>query len=134
MSPLQVLVVDDYPDSLELVALVLEQVGYRVLLATNGPHALALAKRHLPAAIVMDLYMPNMDGIATTRLLRADPDLTYIPVVAYTARADGMAGVEDLFDELCTKPCSPETLLAVVERAIRARRPQPVGMAPPSDT
>ena len=117
----KILVVDDYADSREMQAVFLEAAGYEVLVAELGRDALALARSHQPAAIVMDIYMPEMDGIETTRCLRAEPALATIPVIAYTARPAGVEGFEDLFDAVCAKPCPPEELLARIEGAVRAR-------------
>jgi CheY-like chemotaxis protein len=115
-----ILVVDDYADSREMQALFLEGAGYQVLLAELGRDALVLARAHHPTAIVMDICMPDMDGIATTRCLRAEPGLADIPVVAYSARSSGIEGFEDLFDAVC-EPCPPQGLLARIGDAIRAR-------------
>jgi CheY-like chemotaxis protein len=129
-TPLQVLIVDDYADTLELARIVLESGGYGVLVADNAAYGLALARRHHPAAILMDLYLPTMSGIEATRLLRTDPELADIPVVAHTARAIGIDDVENLFDAICAKPCLPDALLAAVKRVISARG-QRAGGPPP---
>jgi two-component system cell cycle response regulator DivK len=112
----QVLVVDDYADSREMLTVALEAVGYVALTADNGWRALVQARRHSPAAIVMDLFMPEMDGIEATRRLKSDADTRDIPVIAYTARAsaDGL----ELFDGVCLKPCSPDRLVRVVGEVI----------------
>jgi CheY-like chemotaxis protein len=121
----QVLVVDDYADSRDMVTVALEAVGYVAVTADNGWRALVLARRHVPLAIVMDLFMPEMDGIEATRRLKADAETRDIPVIAYTARAsaDGL----ELFDDVCLKPCAPDHLVRVVSGAIArgGHRPAP---------
>ena len=120
-----VLVVDDYADTRELLSAALEVAGYRVLLAENGRDALDVALRHHPVAIVMDIYMPEMDGVETTRQLRAEPDLAEILVIAHTAFPTRLAGSEDLFDAICAKPCLPDQLIGVLGETLggRGRRP-----------
>jgi CheY-like chemotaxis protein len=121
-----ILIVDDYADSREMQALFLEGAGYDVLVAALAHDALVLARAHHPTAIVMDIYMPDMDGIEATRRLRAEPGIADIPVIAYTARPSGVEGFEDLFDAVCEKPCPPQELLARIAEAIQARRrPKP---------
>lgn len=115
------LVVDDYADTREMLSVALELAGYAVLLAASGRDAITLARLHHPAVVVMDIFMPEMDGIETTRRLRAQPDLAQIPVVAHTARPWGLEGIEDLFDAICPKPCPPDALVDLVGRALHAQ-------------
>jgi CheY-like chemotaxis protein len=119
--PHSVLVVDDYADTLEMLSVALEIAGYGVLLATSGDDALRMARSHHPAAVVMDIFMPGMDGIEATRQLRAEPDLASIPVVAHTAQPWGLAGIEDLFDAICMKPCPPTELIALLGQALESK-------------
>ena len=83
-----VLVVDDDPDVAMLCRMCLESGGYTVLSASDGTSGLALAGEHLPAAIVLDFMLPDMDGIAVLTTLRSDPVTMGIPVVMVTARTD----------------------------------------------
>src|SRR3954453_11736263 len=87
-SPL-VLVVDDSPDARELYSEYLESCGFRVITADDGEEAVQAARPGCPAAIVMDLAMPNMDGCEAIRQLRADPLTADIPIVAVSAYAFG---------------------------------------------
>ena len=122
MSELQqVLVVDDYPDTREMLSIALEFAGYDVLLAESGLEAIERARRHHPAVVVMDIFMPGMDGVEATRQLRTEPDLARIPVVAHTARPWGLEGVEGLFDAICPKPCPPDTLVSLVEKTLGSK-------------
>lgn len=115
-----VLVVDDYADTRDMLSFALEAAGYGVLVAETGREALVMAHRHHPAVVVMDIFMPDMDGIEATRRLRADPHLGRIPIVAHTARPWGLAGIEDLFDAVCPKPCPPDLLVELVGQALHA--------------
>lgn len=85
-----ILVVEDYPDTREMVRRFLEIRGYRVLEGTNGEEALAIALRERPDLILMDLKMPVLDGFTATRMLREIEDLGDVPVIAITA--DGERG------------------------------------------
>ena len=86
-----ILVVDDNDLNLKLLKVVLGRAGYRVLTAESGEEGLEIARREIPHAVLMDLKLPGIDGLETTRLMKADPVLAPIPVVAVTA----WAGEED---------------------------------------
>ena len=116
-----ILVVDDYADTREMLAFALETAGYGVLLAESGRDGIALAHAHHPVAVVMDIYMPEMDGIETTRHFKAQADLAGIPVLAHTAGPNGLAGVEDLFDGICAKPCSPDALIDLLNHMLQSK-------------
>jgi two-component system OmpR family response regulator len=120
-----VLVVEDHADTREMIGVALEMAGYGVLLAADGRDALALARQHRPAAVVMDIYMPGMDGVEITRRLRAEPDLAPIPVVAHTAKPQGLTGIEELFDAICPKPCPPNELVRVLRETLHGSRKRP---------
>jgi CheY-like chemotaxis protein len=102
---LQVLVVDDYADAREMVVLILESAGFAARAASNGAAALASARQHCPDAVVLDIFMPDMDGIETARQFEADAALRGVPLIAYTARADTLRLPMELFAALCVKPC-----------------------------
>ena len=116
-----VLIVDDYPDARVLLAYVLEDAGFRVIHASTGPEAIVLAREHHPAAIVMDVNMPGMGGVEATRQIRSQPGLADIAIVANTLAPEQLEAVRDLFDAICAKPSSPETLIELLQHAIRAR-------------
>jgi CheY-like chemotaxis protein len=80
-----VLVVDDHPDFLEALRLFLERSGFHVLTADNGAEAVAWATEHPPDAIIMDVGMPVLDGIAATAQLKSSPRSASIPVIGFTA-------------------------------------------------
>lgn len=124
MSAALVLVVDDYADTREMLCVALELAGYGVLLAESGWSAIALARLHHPVAVVMDIYMPEMDGIEATRQMRAEPELANISVIAHTARPRTLAGLEPLFDAVCPKPCPPDRLIDLLGETLeKGRRP-----------
>lgn len=122
----RVLVVDDHDDARELLALVIGSSGYEVTTAANGRAAVEETKRARPDAIIMDLFMPEMDGLEASRLIKADPALAPIPIIAYTARSN----VQDIdaspFAAFCVKPCLPVDLLALLEKVL-AGRSRPAG-------
>lgn len=80
-----ILVVEDYEDASLAMRLALEDCGYRILEASDGEQAVALAARERPDIILMDLQLPVLDGLAATRRIRAVPDLKEIVIVAVTA-------------------------------------------------
>jgi two-component system, cell cycle response regulator DivK len=119
--PRRVLVVDDYEDARELLGLILAHVGFEVLLAANGADAVAIAQRERPDIVVMDLFMPGMDGIEATRRIKADPTVQHMPVIAYTARTTPLGDTDQqLFSGVCIKPCSPDRLIEMLNGALEA--------------
>jgi len=114
----RVLVVDDYDDARELLGLILQHVGFEVELAANGAEAVEVARRSRPDIVVMDLFMPGMDGIEATRRIREDPALRDVPVIAYTARTAPLDPSEQLFTGVCIKPCSPDRLIDMLRGAL----------------
>jgi CheY-like chemotaxis protein len=102
-----VLVVDDMSDNLILISLSLQDLGYRVVTATNGADALNVAKLARPDLILMDIAMPQQDGLAATRRIREESELQSVPVVALTAfDTDGFrqAAFDAGFNGYLTKP------------------------------
>lgn len=110
-----VLVADDEPALRETAAFILESEGYRVVLASNGEEALAVARRELPRAALIDVNMPRKNGFDLCRALRADPVLAGMYVILLTARgqktdeAEGLAAGADAY---LTKPFDDEEILA----------------------
>ena len=85
-SKARILMIDDEPNHLKVVKLILEREGYRVLTAGNGEEGLILAKVEQPHVVLLDVMMPKMDGYEALRRLRADQDLKNTPVIMITAR------------------------------------------------
>ena len=108
-----VLVVDDMSDNLILISLSLQDMGYRVVTASNGADALNVAKLARPDLILMDIAMPQQDGLAATRRIREEAELQTVPVVALTAfDTDGFrqAAFDAGFNGYLTKPIDFERL------------------------
>ena len=101
------LVVDDFGDALDIYEQYLTFKGYRVMTATNGATAIAIARAHHPAIIFMDLRMPDMTGTEAMRLLRRDAVFNHVHIVALTAHAlddEKRDALEAGFDEVIPKP------------------------------
>jgi len=125
-SPL-VLVVDDYEDTRELLAFALRRKGLRVVCAVDGFSALDIAERCPPQAIVMDIAMPGLDGIETTRRMRKQPALESVPIVALSGHAlpryiEGAKAAG--CDSFLAKPCPVDEVAHELRRllAIQAAR------------
>jgi CheY-like chemotaxis protein len=119
-----VLVADDDHDTREFLTLALEKEGYRVIAAASGQEALELAAAHTPSAIVMDLSMPVMDGVQSSHLIRDQPGLKSVPIIACTGYRAPFEWRPGLFASILLKPVSPSQLLTVLETVLAAPRPR----------
>jgi two-component system, OmpR family, alkaline phosphatase synthesis response regulator PhoP len=120
----RILVVDDEEDLLELVNYNLSKDGYRVHCVGTGEEALEEARQSLPDLIVLDLLLPNVDGLEVCRLLKSDAQTQHIPIIMLTAKseeADVVAGLELGADDYLTKPFSPRVLLARIKAQLRRK-------------
>lgn len=121
----KVLVVDDEPTLLQTVRAYLEQEGYEVRTAQNGQSALQEARAFMPDLVVLDIMLPQLDGLEVLRRLRRGdvvPALRDVYVIMLTARADEMdrvVGLELGADDYVTKPFSPRELVARVKASLR---------------
>ncbi len=125
MKP-QILVVDDEPDAVELVAFNLKAAGYDVVAATDGEEALKQARALSPSLIVLDLMLPEVDGLEVCKILRRDPQTSGIPILMLTAKAaeiDRVLGLELGADDYVTKPFSPRELVLRIKRLLRSGPP-----------
>jgi two-component system, cell cycle response regulator DivK len=117
-----ILIADDSEDIRELYGEYLRLCGFQTEVATGGEEAVAKARQLRPAAVVMDLSMPSVDGIEATRRLKAEEATRDIPVIALTGHA-AQHSKESALKAGCatylTKPCLPEALTAVVRRVLR---------------
>jgi CheY-like chemotaxis protein len=133
-----ILLVDDFEDGLDMYREYLTFRGYQVVVARNGEEAIAQARRHRPAVILLDIRMPVMTGTDAMRALRHDPSFARVPIVALTAHAlddERCAALAAGFDELISKPCLPDQLAVAVERILAATRvPQAIPAALGSQT
>jgi DNA-binding response OmpR family regulator len=112
-----VLAADDDEDILELIRLRLSRSGFELLLARDGPEALALARERKPDLALLDVAMPGLDGFGVAAALKADAETAQIKIVMLTARAqknDVAQGFAAGADDYITKPFSPQALQARV--------------------
>lgn len=116
-----ILVVDDEASVVEVVALYLKREGFSVRVARDGRSALNAIREHLPALVVLDLMLPEIDGLEIVRRLR-DDDTSNVPVIMLTARrqeTDRIYGLELGADDYVTKPFSPAELVSRVKAVLR---------------
>ena len=122
----RVLVVEDEPDIADLITRTLERAGdIQVDLAMSGEAALEKAAAQTPAAVVLDLNLPVLDGLEVCRILRTREESATVPIIMLTARAseaDRVRGLDIGADDYVTKPFSPRELAARVRAAIRRGR------------
>lgn len=119
-----ILVVDDDKKIVQLVSLYLKREGYRVLPAFDGQEALELARSKQPDLIVLDLFLPELDGTDVCRLLRTE---SRVPIIMLTARAtdeDKLLGLDIGADDYLTKPFNPRELVARVRAVLRRTWPE----------
>lgn len=119
-----VLVVDDDRKIVDLVSLYLKKEGYRVLVAYDGQEALDVARRKQPDLIVLDLLLPEIDGIDVCRILRSE---SWVPIIMLTARStdeDKIQGLQLGADDYVTKPFNPRELVARVRTVLRRVAPE----------
>jgi two-component system alkaline phosphatase synthesis response regulator PhoP len=117
-----ILVVDDEPQIAQIARDYLDRAGFRAITAGDGQSALRMARTEQPNLIVLDLMLPEMDGLDVTRALRADPATRAVPIIMLTARvdeADRLIGLELGADDYITKPFSPRELVARVRAVLR---------------
>ena len=127
---LRILVIEDSPVNMALTTAILENAGHVILQAETATAGIELARRQCPDLVLMDLQLPDIDGLAATRMLKADRRTSDIPVIALTAFA--MKGDEDETraagcDGYVTKPMRYKDFLAEVERVLGARRGEVLG-------
>lgn len=119
---IKILLVDDEPDILEIVGYNLSQEGYKIVTANNGKEAIAVAKKEKPHLIIMDVMMPEMDGIEACENIRQIPDLQQTIITFLTARNEDysqVAGFEAGADDYIAKPIKPKLLVSKVKALLR---------------
>jgi two-component system phosphate regulon response regulator PhoB len=117
-----VLVADDEPDVVELVSDKLKNAGFDVLTSADGPATLEVARKELPALLVLDLMLPGMPGLEVCRALKKGATTSRIPIIMLTAKADEIdriVGFELGADDYITKPFSPRELVLRVQSVLR---------------
>jgi two-component system, OmpR family, alkaline phosphatase synthesis response regulator PhoP len=121
-SDITILCVDDEPDILEILKYNLSSEGYNVLTANDGLSAISLAKKIIPNLIIIDIMMPNMDGIEACEKLRADQKFNDTIIMFLTARGEDyshVAAYEVGADDYVTKPVKPKVLVSKVKGLLR---------------
>jgi len=132
VSKESILIVEDEKNILELLVYNLEKEGFRVHTASQGDEGLEKARKHHPSLVILDLMLPNMDGLEICKALRQNPATAAIPIIILTARSeevDKIVGLELGADDYVTKPFSPRELTARVKAVLRrgqAAQPQAV--------
>jgi two-component system phosphate regulon response regulator PhoB len=122
MAREKILVVDDDEDVLELVRYNLDKDGYKVDTATTGQNTLKKVRSTIPGLVVLDLMLPDIDGLEVCKRLKDDPKTGHIPIIMLTAKgeeADIVTGLELGADDYVTKPFSPKVLVARIRRILQ---------------
>ncbi|MFZ2430308.1 MAG: response regulator transcription factor [Lutibacter sp.] len=121
-SDIKILLVDDEPDILEIVGYNLKNEGYKIYTAKNGIEAIESAKKHTPHLIILDIMMPEMDGIEACEKIRATKGLENVLITFFTARSEDysqMAGFDVGADDYITKPIKPKVLISKIKALLR---------------
>lgn len=118
-----ILCIEDEPDMIDLIRLILTQRGYEVRGAEGGREGLEIIRGEHPDLVLLDLMMPEMDGWEVYQQMKADPETRNIPVIVITAKSQSIDKVLGLqiarADDYLVKPFSPQELLASVERVFQ---------------
>ncbi len=120
----KILIIDDEPDILEFLSYNLKKKGFEVDTASSGAEGIRLALEKIPDLIVLDIMMPEMDGIETCQLLRAEPNLKDVLILFLTARGEDysqLAGFEAGADDYVKKPVSLQVLLSRIQALLRRK-------------
>jgi len=128
-----ILLVEDNEDNQAIYSIILTHYGYTVLQAWDGENGVRMAGEHCPDLILMDLTMPIIDGLEATRMLKADPATSAIPVIALTAcaaAADQLAAEEAGCTSFLSKPVEPRKVAEEVRRVLATRTEQALSPAP----
>jgi two-component system alkaline phosphatase synthesis response regulator PhoP len=128
----RVLIVEDERDILKLVTHYLEKEGFRVLTATTGIEALKKIQEEKPDLLMLDLMLPEMDGLEVCKRVRAKPETAMLPIIMLTAKAeesDTVIGLELGADDYVTKPFSPKALVARAKALLRRLERAPAAEA-----
>ncbi|MEZ5174540.1 MAG: response regulator transcription factor [Bacteroidia bacterium] len=118
----KILLVDDEPDILEFISYNLVKEGFEVFTSNNGKDAIKLAQQEKPSLIILDVMMPDLDGIETCRVIRETPDLKDVLIAFLTARNEDysqIAGFDAGADDYINKPIKPRVLVSRVKALLR---------------
>lgn len=122
MSVFKILLVDDEPDILEFLGYNLKKEGYEVYTANNGREALSIAARIKPHLIILDVMMPDLDGIETCKEIRSLDGLKHVLIAFLTARGEDysqIAGFDAGADDYITKPIKPRVFISRIKALLR---------------
>ena len=123
---IRVVCVEDEPEMIDLIRLILGRKGYEVIGAHGGLSAMAVVAENKPDLILLDLMMPDMDGWEVYQQLKADEALSQIPVIVVTAKAQSIDKVLGLHiakvDDYISKPFSPQELINSVEQVLSRKQ------------
>jgi DNA-binding response OmpR family regulator len=125
MKPYKILVVDDYPNMVEMLSMRLKSSGFEVLASYDGIDALQKARVHLPDLILLDVLLPKMDGFKICRLLKFDEKYRHIPIIMLTSRArevDRETGMEMGANAYMFKPYDSAALMSEIYRLLKIER------------
>jgi|TARA_B110000438_G_C15810692_1_gene649499 two-component system alkaline phosphatase synthesis response regulator PhoP len=121
-SKIKILLVDDEPDVLEVLSYNLSKIGYQIFTASDGSKAIDKAIEIKPQLIIMDVMMPNMDGIEACEIIRKNPEHNNIIIMFLTARGEDysqVAAFDAGADDYVTKPIKPKILMSKVKSLLR---------------
>jgi two-component system alkaline phosphatase synthesis response regulator PhoP len=121
-NDIKILLVDDEPDILEIVGYNLKNEGYQVFTAKNGADGVKVAKKVIPHLILLDIMMPEMDGIEACEKIRKIKDLEHVIISFLTARGEDysqVAGFDAGADDYITKPIKPKVLVSKIQSLLR---------------
>jgi DNA-binding response OmpR family regulator len=119
MSETQILVVEDEPSLAEVVSLYLKRAGFQVQVASSGGQAMSILEKRIPDFVILDVMLPEVDGLSITRWLRDHSDVPIIMVTARREEVDRIAGLEMGADDYVVKPFSPQELVSRVRAVLR---------------
>ncbi len=124
-----ILIVEDEEDILELIRYNLSKEGYQAIGAKSGKEALEKAKSKSPDVVILDIMLPDIDGLEVCKILKQNAKTAHIPIIMLTAKTedtDIVSGLELGADDYITKPFSPKVLIARLRAVIRRRIKEPV--------
>jgi len=118
----KILIVEDIPGLIHILELEVQRLGYETILANNGEEAVEMALAQLPNLIMMDIMMPEMDGLEAARLIRENPKTRSIPIIAVTAlssRKDKEKCLESGCDDYLSKPFTASQLSSSITELLK---------------
>ena len=127
----KILVVEDYPGDQKMIAMALEKENYEVITAMDGKEGIAKARNEKPDLIIMDVMLPEEDGLDACKKLKADPQYAHIPIVIHTSIQDSPIILPEIqkvtnspfADAYIDKPCDLNELIAVVKKCLSKQKP-----------